>query len=65
VTLLEEENHKLRHELTVNTHSDDRMRNEIEHLKDIVKSQKRDIERLQTELQTANAEKGKVREYMS
>jgi hypothetical protein len=44
--LLEEENHKLRHELTMNNHSDDHMRNEIEHLKDIVKNNKRDIERL-------------------
>ena len=64
MTLLEEENHKLRHELALSTHAgDDPLRNEVEHLKEIVKNKNREIELLNKEVGNVRQEKEKIKEH--
>ena len=62
--MLEEENHKLRHELALSTHgADDPLRNEVEHLKEIVKNKNREIELLHKELGNVRTEKEKITKH--
>ena len=54
----------MRHELALSTHAgDDPLRNEVEHLKEIVKNKNREIELLNKEVGNVRQEKEKIKEH--